>query len=237
LEIKMSLKSLLGRKDDEEERTSTSGSTSVLKSMLAGQPTQGGSSQYGWKEPEELISTQPEQEQQEQPGLLSRLYSGAKDFAKGQYQYAKENPKQAAKNVASLPIAGLLKLNKSGTDVLTAGIYNKTNEEIDRQEREMDLKILEKMKKTSDPKKKADLAKLLQQPSNRIDVMKEAPSLNKTPWQIAAEAGEAMVDVATLGVGAPAVAGVKKVGLQSFKLASKKAAKEAAKLGAEKLAK
>jgi len=222
--------------NDRKERTTSGGSSSGRMRLYSDEQR---------KIMDERASTvkakpkqQVQQEQPQQSGLISSLVSGAKSMASEQYEYTKAHPGKAAVRVASLPIEGLLKiLTKSGTDAISAGIYNKANKKIRKQEEESNKKLLEAYKRTNDPEKKARIQELLKQSSQQIDVAKEAPSINKTALQIAAEAGEAVVDVATLGFGGPAIKGAKQVGLQSMKLASKKAAREAAELGAKKLAK
>lgn len=117
------------------------------------------------------------------------------EYIKDQANYAKDNPVQAAQNVGMGIIATEKRVGDIISAPITAGIYNKVNEENMKKSQEMDAKILNAIRNTTDPEKKKKLLGILNQKTEQIDVLKEVPSLNKTPGQIYADFAMLGVDI------------------------------------------
>ena len=125
------------------------------------------------------------------------------EYISGQANFVKENPVQAAKNVGSTFVSGIKAAGEDMSAPLTAGIYNKANEDILRQKQEGDNRLIAKIKTTTDPAQKQKLLQALNsQPDTQIDVMKEVQPLNKTPLQVYSDF--AMLGLDMLGFAAAA---------------------------------
>lgn len=139
------------------------------------------------------------------PPVQRGLLASAGKYVSDQAKFVANNPVKAAKNVGNVLIDNVNKAGENIAAPLTAGVYEKSNEEIRRKEQEIDKKILEDIRNTSDPKKKKRLGELLLNPSNAVDAFSEVPALNKTKLQMAADFAGLGLDIATLGTGGQAL--------------------------------
>lgn len=149
-------------------------------------------------------------------GQFVRKVGGAVgDVVKKEAKFAWNNPGTAAKNVGeaitSSERAFSQDILQTGTLLLSEGMIDKANNEAFSQSQAQQQKVLDQIKRTTDPARRNSLAKLLKttQPTT-INTMEDYSVLNKTPLQIVGDAVGVALDVATLGYA--------KGGEESFKL-------------------